>query len=447
MEFREFVAALFDAAEKAGMEAYEAYEVESESFRVTVFRREVEDYRVSSSRGLSFRGLFGGKMGYSYTEVLDEEAVTMLVERACQNAALLEGDDPSFLYDGGLGEYREMKLFEDSLEEVSPGDKILAAMKMEAAAAAHPQVTAVGHCTVATSRAVLRIVNSAGLDLKTRENFVQAYLMPVVKDGKASVDGIAFYAGRDWKAFDPEKTAKKAVENALSKRGAFSVPAGNMPVLLDPEVLGDMLGAFGDMFSAEAAQKGLSRLAGREGEKIAASCFTLTDDPWLETGFASSPFDAQGVPTSPKDVIAEGRLTTLLHNLETAAKAGVTTTGNAAKPGYKGKVGVAASNWRVKPGSRNTEDILEDMGRGIIVTEVSGLHSGANAVTGDFSLTALGYLVEEGVKTRPVNQITIAGNFYDLLRDIAEVADTPRMTMSGLYAPEVWVSSLSVSGE
>lgn len=87
MEFREFVAALFDAAEKAGMEAYEAYEVESESFRVTVFRREVEDYRVSSSRGLSFRGLFGGKMGYSYTEVLDEEAVTMLVERACQNAA------------------------------------------------------------------------------------------------------------------------------------------------------------------------------------------------------------------------------------------------------------------------------------------------------------------------------------------------------------------------
>lgn len=447
MNFDAFIEKLFAKAAQAGMEDYEVYYSAGESFQVSVFGGVVDSYKVSSRAGLSFRGAVDGSMGMSYTEVLDEEAADMLVSRAMENARVLAGQDPQLLYDGKNARYARLALFSQALEEVTPEAKIAAALAMEKAALAMDGVRSVAHCAVSTGRGEVRIVNSRGLDLHESENSFAAFMEAIVEKDGTSVDGFAYVMGRDFTALDPAALAAEAVENARAKLGASSVPSGETAILLDRETVADLMATFAGMFSAEAAQKGLSRLAGREGEVIAAPCVTLTDDPLMPDGASSGTFDAQGVPARTKAVIENGKLMTLLHNLETAAKAGAETTGNAARPGYKGKVSVAPTNLCLLPGEKTPEAIMQDMGSGLLITEVSGLHAGANGVTGDFSLTARGFVIEDGKKGRPVDQITVAGNFYDLLRDVVEVGSDMRMTMSGVGTPSVRIRSLMVAGE
>ena len=156
----------------------------------------------------------------------------------------------------------------------------------------------------------------------------------------------------------------------------------------------------------------------------------------------SCPFDREGAATYKKNVIEGGVLTTLLHNRKTAKKAGVRTTGNAAGSGS-----VAPSNLFIQPGTATEEELLDHMGDGLYLTDVTGLHAGANAVSGDFSLLSCGFEVKNGKKVRAVEQFTVAGNFYQLLADVLEVGDNLLFDGSPIGSPSVRVKALSVAGE
>ena len=259
--------------------------------------------------------------------------------------------------------------------------------------------------------------------------------------------GTGFAISRDFEALSVEKIAGEAVEEALFMLHAAPVPSGTYRAIIHSRCMPDLLGVFSDVFSAENAQKGMSLLAGKEGEVIAAPCVTLMDDPLLPGGLASRPFDAEGVAARPKAVIENGRLTTLLHNLKTARKAGVKTTGNAAKGGYAGTVEVAPSNFYLKPGEKSLEQLTAEMGEGLVITDVSGLHAGANAISGDFSLIAQGYTVKNGRKDQPVERITVAGNFYQLLKNIRAVGSDLCFPGSSMGSPSVDVGEIAVAGK
>ena len=222
-----------------------------------------------------------------------------------------------------------------------------------------------------------------------------------------------------------------------------------MPVALSPDAAADLLQTFSSVFSAEYAQKGLSLLNGREGEVIAAECVTIVDNPHLAGSIASAPFDGEGVATRPTKVVDGGRLTTLLHNLKTAHKQGVETTANAAR-GYSSPVTVAPTNFYFQPSELSADELLAKLGDGLLITEVSGPHAGANAISGDFSLSAKGFRVREGKRAEAVNQITVAGNFYQLLKDVTAVGSDLTFGMpsgSQFGSPTLLVSSLSIAGK
>lgn len=206
-----------------------------------------------------------------------------------------------------------------------------------------------------------------------------------------------------------------------------------------------MLTTFCGMFSAENAQQGLSLLAGKEGETVASMAVTLMDDPLLKDGFASSPFDAEGSASRTKAVIENGVLKTLLHNRKTARKQGVETTGNAARS-YASGMTVAPTNMFFKPGEKSLDELMANMGDGIVITDVSGLHAGANVISGDFSLISGGYMVEGGKRGRSVEQITVAGNFYKLLESIQAVGNDLLFPGGGIGCPSVDVGTLVISG-
>ena len=161
----------------------------------------------------------------------------------------------------------------------------------------------------------------------------------------------------------------------------------------------------------------------------------------MPMGLASCPFDREGAATKTKHIIENGVLKTLLHNRKTAKKAGCQTTGNAAGAGQ-----VAPTNLFFKPGSLTQEELLANLGDGLYLTEVSGLHAGANPISGDFSLLSRGYEIKGGKISRAVEEFTVAGNFYQLLKDITDVGGDLLFETSPIGSPSVLVKSLSVAG-
>ena len=250
---------------------------------------------------------------------------------------------------------------------------------------------------------------------------------------------------------DSEAITKEAAETALRKLGGEVAPTGQYPVIFNSEAMSDLLRTYSGIFSSEAAQKGLSKLAGKEGEVIASEIVTLVDDPFHPESPMPMPFDAEGSPTAKKNIIENGVFNTLLYNLKTAAVAGKETTGNASKAGYDAPVGIRPFTMYLAGGALTPEELLQKAGNGVYINSLGGLHAGANAVTGDFSLQSAGFMIENGVKTTAVKSFTVAGNFYEMLKNIVAVANNSHlptaMGMTAFGAPDTLVEGLSIAGK
>jgi len=447
MTIDQFIQALLDGAKAAGIEAAEIYLASGDSFRAMCQQGEINNYTVNSTRGLSLRGLYNGKMGYAATEAFDEDAVSQLVEAVIESAQLTEDTDVQEIYKGDEC-YPEVNNYQPSLDQVEESRKLSFILDLEKAAKEKdPRILQLAYNMISTSSDEIRIVNSYGLDLAHRDNIAYAFINAVAKEGDRVVTGGGFQISRNFDELSVDKIASEAVEEALFMLKAAPVPSGTYRAIIHAKCMPDLMGVFSGVFSAEAAQKGMSLLAGKEGEIIASPVVTLLDDPLLPGGLASQPFDAEGVATRTKAVIENGKLTTLLHNLKTARKAGVKTTGNAAKSGYAGSVNVSPSNFYLKPGEKTLDQLMADMENGLVITEVSGLHAGANPISGDFSLIAQGYTVKNGKKDAPVEQITVAGNFYQLLKNIRAVGSDLCFPGSSMGSPSVDVGEIAVAGK
>ena len=447
MKFLEFKNKKKKKAKKDGFEECEIYFSDGESISISVYENEVEKYNLSKSFGLSFRGKINNKMGYSYTEILDEDAIDMLINSAKNSAALIENEDEQFIY-GGDKIYSEVKTYSKELENIDPAKMIELALDLEQEVKNYSdKVVNINGCKISYSSSNYGIYNTKGLELTNKDNILTSYVVPVVEDKSGKNDGVGYVVASSIEEVNPKKIAKEGVEEALSKLSGKSIPSGTYNTIIYNEAMVQLLETFAGAFSGDAAQKGLSLLKGKEGEMIASSIVTIVDDPLMDGGLASAPFDDEGVATFTKELVYEGKLNTLLHNLKTAHKQGVKSTGNGFKSSYASSVGVSESNLYIRKGEKSLEDLMKEINEGVIITDLAGLHSGANVVSGDFSLAAKGFYVEDGKKFFPVEQITLAGNYFDLLKNIVEIGDDLKFPMSNVGSPSVIVTGLSIAGK
>ena len=447
MELNLFVKELFSKAQEEGFSEYEVYYVDRESLSISVYKEEVEKYNLNNSAGLSFRGKFGDRIGYSYTEILDEDAIEMLVKKAKENVLAIENNDIQFIYEGDK-EYKEISTYHEELEDI-PVDKLInIAISMEKEAKKYcNKVESFSGCSVSYSSGKYGIINSKGLNLSNKSNLLTAYVVPIVKDLDKMYDGCGYVVAKSLNDVKPDKIAKMGVDEALSKIGGTSIASGNYKVIINNEAMVSLLSTFAGIFSGDAVQKGLSLLKDKEGEIIAADIVNLVDDPHLEDGLASVSFDDEGVATLKTYLIKNGKLNSLLHNLKTANKAGVKSTGNGFKASYASPISVSPTNFYIEPGINSLEEMTKKINKGLIITDFAGLHSGANSITGDFSLAAKGFYIEDGIKTHPVEQITVAGNFFTLLNNIEEIGSDLKFPMSSVGSPSIVIKELSIAGE
>ncbi len=444
MKMDEFIQKLFAAAGAAGFTVAEAYMTEDESFRAMATNGEITEYSSHATRGLGFRALLNGRMGYASTEAFDDAAVGWLIDGARDSATFCEDPAEAPIYDG----CEPVAALTLTGSDAPAADKLAFALEMEKAAKAYdPRVTHVGYDTVITGRVKVRVTNTHGMDKQYEESVCGAYLQPVAHEGDDTATGFDIRFTRDFAKLDATALGRSAAKKATDALHASPVASGCYRVIIQNLAMTDLLETFSPAFSAEKAQKDLSLLKGKLGEAISADCVTVVDDPLRPDGFGSRPFDAEGVPGKRNAVIENGVFKTFLHNLKTARKDGVASTGNAGRAGYAGSVHVAPSNFFIEPGEASFEELVSRMGDGLVITEVEGLHAGANAVSGDFSLLSKGYTVKDGKRVRPVEQITIAGNFFELLKNVCAVGSDLRFPSGGFGAPSIDAGTLSVAGK
>jgi len=436
-----FCARAFEAAAAAGIAPAEIMASSSESFSVRVREGALEDYKVSDRFQLTLRGRFGGRIGTAGTQALDEESIGMLIDGVKESAELIETDEQDEILPPDE-RYGEVVNYSEEIGKISAEERIALAMEIDRRMHAADARIKPDSSVVSAAEETVTLKNSLGMNLSHRSNMIYAYASCLAREGESAATGFRLLWGYDKEAVAPHLVADGCIEDALSKLGAGRMASGAYPVVIRNTAMADLLSTFCGVFSADNAQKGLSLLAGREGQKIAGEAVTLTDDPLMPWGMASAPFDREGAAAYKKNVIEDGMLKTLLHNRKTAKKAGCRTTGNAAGAGR-----VAPGNFYIVPGKAPADALLSSMGDGLYVTEVSGLHAGANAVSGDFSLLARGFEIAGGKPVRAVEQITVAGNFYRLLEDITAVGDDLIFDGSPVGSPSVAVKALSIAGE
>ncbi|MDR3275988.1 MAG: TldD/PmbA family protein [Treponema sp.] len=438
---------LFKAAREKGFADYELYYVKGSSFSVDIFEGEVKEYTNAGESGLSFRGTWKGKMGYAFSERLGDDVIPFLLDNAAGNAEIIEDPDLEELFAGSPA-YPGVKTWDEGLAMVPAADKIATALSLEKAAKERdPRVQSVDYCQLTTGEGERYIANSRGLHLAEKSNGAGMYAFARVQgeDGQVKMGGDS-WQGKDLAAYDAAALGRRAADIALSCLGAESVPTGQYRVTFSRDAMEALLGTFAGVFSAESVQKGFSLLKGKTGEKIAGDCVSIRDDPLLDQKPGSAGFDSEGVAAKNKAVVENGVLKTYLHNRKTARKDGVEPTGNGFKASFKASLGISPTNFYIVPSEKTLEALLAEMGGGLIITGLEGLHSGANPVSGDFSLSAEGFLVEAGKKGRAVEQIVVAGNFFTLLKDILAVGNDARFE-SRVSSPCVYVRQLSVAGQ
>lgn len=445
MDRKVFIEKLFARAKEAGLDLCQVHFSMGESFETAVFKGEVLNYSVSDTISLMFSVLVNGRLGTASTQALDDDAIDMLINSAKTNAELIESEDECFMYDGS-GEYVEVDSYCADVDAVSAAEKIAYAKKMEEmTVSADERIEQVEDCVVFSESEEHGIVNTLGLDVVTRANVMGGFIAPVARDGElVGSGGKSFVAdGADMSVMD--KVVSESVAEALNSLNAESMPSGEYPAIFRYDAMRTLLGTFIGVFSADNAQKGLSLLKDREGEKIAADCLTLIDDPHMAKSASSTPFDGEGVPTFRKELISGGVLTTLMHNLKTAHKQNVKTTANATRGG-----GIAPTNLYIAPGEASFDELVAQIDNGVVITSLQGMHAGANTTSGDFSLSAKGLRVENGKITGAVKQITVATNFFEFIKDIRCVGSDLRFGLPGVSyigCPSVLVGKISVAGK
>ena len=449
MKYIDFKESVIKHALEKGLTEYELYYTESEDISASAMMHDLQEFTTAGDAGACFRCIFEGKMGYASTELFNEEEAIRIVEAAMENAAVIESEDMVFIHEAG-DTYQELEPVKTTEPTGAQLVDLVRAFEEELYVA-DKRVIEGSQTMAGFGRTRIALCNSKGLDLSCEYDFTMVGAEAVVKEGDEMFSSYVMKAD-DFANFNTKELADKVVADAVASIGNESVASGIYDIVLSKQMAATLLATFCNIFSADAAQRGLSLLAGKEGAQIANELVTIVDDPLCKETFLRMTFDGEGVATYSKNVVEKGKLVTLLYNLSTAHKASVASTGNGRKASYAGSVSVMPYNFYLEKGGAGTcEDIFKAAGKGIYVTSLNGLHAGADAVTGDFSIASEGFWIEGGEKRHAIKNFTISGNFYELLHKITLVGDdleflTPRA--NGCFgAPTVLIKDISVAGK
>ncbi len=448
IELKELAQDIVRRAMSAGATAAECAIREGDEFSTLVRLGQVETLKEAGSRSIGVRVFSGQRAANTHSSDFSPTGLDRMLRSALELSKITSEDpfggipEPSQL--GSLS--GDLDLYSDDVYSLPGPERIAYARRAEKAALdADPRIknSEGGSFDAATGHKIL--ANSHGFLGEYRRSYCSVSAVPIAQDEKGAMQRDYWYSvARSLKRLEsPEHVGQVAAKRALRRLGARKVKTQQVPIIFDPLVANSILEHIFEGVNGDSVYRGASFLAGKLGQKIAASTVTVIDDGSMVGGFGTSPFDGEGVPTRRTMVIENGVLTSYLLNTYTAKKLGLQTTGNASR-GLAGTPGIGPGNYFLQPGARTPQQLIGDVKEGLFVTEFLGM--GVNLVTGDYSRGASGMWISGGELTYPVEEITVAGNLKDMFLNIAEVASDLEFR-GAVASPTLRIDGLTVGGE
>ena len=434
----------------AGDEAVEAFLTHERDFSVKAYMGEVESLSSAEPRGAGVRVLVGERVGFAYTTDLTPEGLDAVVVSARENSRFAGEDDAVALAPSWDRAPAQIAGLVDSKQTgVTADQKVAFAIELERITRGFdPRIRTVEDAVYADSDTEIAIATSTGVSGSYRRTDAWCYSLSIATEGDDTQIGFEFDLARGLDALDAEETARRAAERALATLGASKIASARMPVLFDPYTAGQFLGVLGSALTGEAVQKGRSLFAGKIGQSVADAAVTLVDDGRVEDAPGSAPWDAEGVPTQRTEVIADGELKALLYDVTSGNRDGLPSTGNASRAGFKSAPGPSPSNLALDPTGETPDDLMRRAGRALLVQDFHGVHSGANPVSGDFSVGVTGRLIEDGQPGQAVKEVTVAAPMLEILSGIVGVAGDRRwLPFGGSYGGSTTlIAEMTIAG-
>lgn len=417
-----FIRVLFEQAHAAGLSDCQVYRVSGSELYASTDGSEV----ISEAAALCFEASAGGKTAAVYTENISTDEVAYLIAACRDDLSVLDAGASRPLYDGSGEPETQAAAFENF--DPAAGDpacirSLTGQMRDEIARRGSAAQRSSGF--IRSAARTVSICNDRGLDVAARHSYLFAVFTPIHEQDGQMKTGYYFRGGSGLAALDLADLVRRSYEQVAAYTGAGRIETGTYLAVFRNEAASHILQSMAIFFAKDLLDAGRSRFQHQLGQVVASPLVTLVDDPHLPTGIFSMPFDAQGVPTARRSIIAGGVLRDLLCDLKTADPALGLRPGSCMRSRYNLPPEISASNLFIQPMQSPAADLLAKVVDGVYITEVSDYFPGhgLNLASGDFSLPAKGFVIKNGRLERPFESVTVAGNLYDFLRAVEGVGD------------------------
>jgi PmbA protein len=434
------------AAEAAPGEEVEAFVSRGSSTSVKVHGGEIESLTQATSAGIGVRVVRDKRQGFAWAGSLDEAVVGEVLAEARDNAAFAEPEAWIGLAEPDGVAPPDVDLWRDGLAALPTERKVELALELERSVRDRDaRIVGVRTSQWGDGSGEGAVATSTGIAVTGRSTFCHLSVSALAEDGDETQTGYGLSVGREPGDIDVDEAAADAAERATRMLGAVQPPSGTVTLVLEPRMAAILLGVVGGTLDGESVLKGRSPFADRVGEQIASPLITLVDDATDPASLGADSHDGEGLATRRIALIEAGVLQGFLHNTATGRRAGVPSTASAVR-GYRSTPGVGPQALAVSLGSGSLDELVAGVDHGVLVQSMTGLHSGVNPVSGDFSVGIEGVMVRAGALAEPVREATVASTLQRLLLDVSAVGGEREWTPGGTGAAALVIPNVTLSG-
>lgn len=431
---------------RAGEEV-EVFVSRSRGTDIRAYRGEVESLESSESSGVGVRVIAGHRQGFAYAGSLSDDALAEALSEARDNATFATTDEHVGLAAPDGVAPAELDLWSEDLAGCSTDAKVAMALELEAAVlGADRRIRAVQSADYGDGSSEAAIASTKGISASFRQTGCYLSAYAVAGNGEETQTAAGYTVGRGPGGLDLQRAARDAVERSTRLLGARKAPSGRLTVVLDRRVTALLLGILAGALSGEAVDKGRSMFAGRVGSAVGAPSLTFGDDPTDPAAYGAATHDAEGLACRSNALIEGGVLRGFVYDSYAGRRAGVASTGSAVRGGFRSAPGVGCRAVSLLAGSASQPELIASVGEGLLVQSVTGVHSGVNAISGDFSVGAEGLMIRGGALAEPVREVTIASTLQRMLRDVVAVGGDPEWGPGVSAGVSLAIADMSLSG-
>ena len=430
-------------------EEVEVYVARGNETEVRAYDGEVESLTSAASAGIGIRVIVDHRLGFAWAGTLDESVLGETLAEARDNASFATADEHVRLVEPDGVAAVPVDLWDEGLAAVPTAEKVELALALEARArAADPRIRQVDAADYGDDSSETALVSTTGIRSSTRQTTGYLSVGVIAGDGDASQTGGGYSVGRGFGDLDPAHACQDAVTRAVRLLGATKGPSGRSTVVFDRRMATTLLSIVSSALSGEAVAKGRSFFAGRVGEQVGHHGLTLVDDPTDARAYGAAAYDAEGLACRRNVLVDRGVLRGFLYDTVSASRAGTASTGSAVRGGYTGTPSPGCRALTLAPGPEgyDEEGVLAAVGEGLFVQSMTGVHSGVNPISGDFSVGAEGLMIRNGKLAEPVREITVASTLQRMLLSLVAVGADIEWLPSIVAGQTLAIGDMQISG-